>query len=820
MGTKKIKLCGIALLLFFMSYSQKNELSPNSEFTGRTYDVSSISSSPDNEYLTFEKTYQYNTDTIALIRTKNPDRIIAQWAPVFASSLRYMRNGSLFMSGATSAQLVRFPSLESVTWHNITQAFYLEKHNVIIIYSKGTLQIYDGWGELQEQIKDVIAVINQKGKLLYKIRVNGKEFLLKWEPEKKEVLYVTQNYGVGVDFFEEKILIVNEINKDTQKKQLVYVDTNEDISHRFNKILEYPSLNLFEVSRISQNGFLLKTIKKDLSIQNSDLDIWYSNDRNLEKKFQDNSIFQYLIWYPMKNNVRELNAVDYPNHLFFGNKRYLIAYDPTLNQDYIRKKIQYDMYRYDTELQKYEWVGKSGIFLYTEKKGKFILSFDNQNWVLFNIATLQKQTIVMDATAKPYFDLKSETIIFVENGKIVSYDLKNKSVRYTALPLGEPYVINAQSSGVSSEKGFSENLFDSAKPLLVKIVGTTNATETLGLYKNNSFHVLIQPANYTISAAIPIQRTDVFFFVKSRFNVPPIIMRQKSKLQTPIFYTNPNDLNSKNYIQEKIIYQSSTNSPLMGLLYFPKDFDANKKYPMIVGIYELMRQQSNRYLRDGFSGPIEGMNIRFFLDRGYFIYLPDIVYSEKGPGKSALDCVESALDALQKNSAIDFTKVGLIGHSHGGYETNFIATQSTRFVAYVAGAGNSDLVRSYHSFNYNFKSPFYWQFEEGQYRIFKPFTADKKVYIENSPIYHAEKVASPILLWAGTKDKNIDWNQTMEFYLGLRRNKKNVVALFYDGEGHSFSDKGNREDLFLKIAEWFDYFLKGEKTPWVDKMFK
>ena len=178
--------------------------------------------------------------------------------------------------------------------------------------------------------------------------------------------------------------------------------------------------------------------------------------------------------------------------------------------------------------------------------------------------------------------------------------------------------------------------------------------------------------------------------------------------------------------------------------------------------------------------------------------------------------MESAVYALKSQKNIDFAKLGLAGHSHGGYEANFIATQSRLFAAYVGGAGNSDLVRSYHSFNYDYTSPFYWQFEEQQYRLFKPFAEDKNLYIDNSPVYHAEKVTQPILLWTGTNDQNIYWEQTMEYYLALRRNNKKVIALFYDKEGHSFNKRENREDLFVRISDWFEYHLKGIRKDWID----
>ena len=80
------------------------------------------------------------------------------------------------------------------------------------------------------------------------------------------------------------------------------------------------------------------------------------------------------------------------------------------------------------------------------------------------------------------------------------------------------------------------------------------------------------------------------------------------------------------------------------------------------------------------------------------------------------------------------------------------------------------------------------------------------------------KVNVPILLWAGMKDQNIYWEQTMEFYLGLQRNKKNVVALFYPYQAHGFQALGAKIDIYTKISDWFDHYLKDEKpADWIAK---
>jgi hypothetical protein len=97
--------------------------------------------------------------------------------------------------------------------------------------------------------------------------------------------------------------------------------------------------------------------------------------------------------------------------------------------------------------------------------------------------------------------------------------------------------------------------------------------------------------------------------------------------------------------------------------------------------------------------------------------MPDIVFDKRGTGISALDCVNKSLDAISGYNSIDFDKIGMIGHSHGGYITNFVATHSNRFATYIAGSGYSDIVRSYFSMSFHYMSPLYWQYENGQFNL-------------------------------------------------------------------------------------------------------
>jgi len=94
------------------------------------------------------------------------------------------------------------------------------------------------------------------------------------------------------------------------------------------------------------------------------------------------------------------------------------------------------------------------------------------------------------------------------------------------------------------------------------------------------------------------------------------------------------------------------------------------------------------------------------------------------------------------------------------------------------------------------------------YKLGIPFFQNKNLYVENNPVYHTQEVNAPVLLWTGLSDKNVTGDHTMSFYNALRRNGKEVVALFYEGEAHSLQKKEAQIDLTLRIRDWFDQFLK------------
>jgi dipeptidyl aminopeptidase/acylaminoacyl peptidase len=107
-------------------------------------------------------------------------------------------------------------------------------------------------------------------------------------------------------------------------------------------------------------------------------------------------------------------------------------------------------------------------------------------------------------------------------------------------------------------------------------------------------------------------------------------------------------------------------------------------------------------------------------------------------------------------------------------------------------------------------------FITGQLKMIQPPSEIPEIYARNSPIAHVKNVTTPLLSYAGKEDNHVDWHQTVEFYMALRRLGKKNIMLLYPNEGHTITNSVNQRDLTQKISQWFAYHLKGElPQPWI-----
>ena len=258
-----------------------------------------------------------------------------------------------------------------------------------------------------------------------------------------------------------------------------------------------------------------------------------------------------------------------------------------------------------------------------------------------------------------------------------------------------------------------------------------------------------------------------------------------------------------------IDYTSTRGEKLQAALYLPANYDPAKKYPAMVEIYEKMSQNANAYPQPTFNG----FSIAAYTSNGYAVIEPDIVYKVNDPGVSAVACVVPAVKAAIATGVVDAAKVGIHGHSWGGYQTAFLVTQTDTFHAAVAGAPLTDMIGMYSLIYRNTGGTNQAIFESSQGRFFGGYWDNLEAYQRNSPVYHAKNVHTPLMILHNDKDGAVDQTQGIEYFNTLRRLQKPVILLEYKGENHGLRKPQNMKDYTVRMKEFFDYYLMDKPAP-------
>lgn len=264
-----------------------------------------------------------------------------------------------------------------------------------------------------------------------------------------------------------------------------------------------------------------------------------------------------------------------------------------------------------------------------------------------------------------------------------------------------------------------------------------------------------------------------------------------------------------------VTYVSDKGDTLQGALFLPAGYEEGKRYPTVTYIYEKMSDNLHTFYAPGFSS---SYTPSIYTSRGYAVFMPDIVYKINDPGMSAVWSVLPAIKAAVATGIVDEGKVGLHGHSWGGYQTAFLVGQSNVFKSAVAGAPLTDMVSMYSSVYWNTGSANQPIFQSSQGRFKGNFIENREAYERNSPNRYADKVETPLIILHNDRDGAVDYNQGITFYNTLRQLDKDVILLEYQGENHGLSQLKNRRDYTIRLMEWWDTHLKGEQAPeWIER---
>lgn len=353
---------------------------------------------------------------------------------------------------------------------------------------------------------------------------------------------------------------------------------------------------------------------------------------------------------------------------------------------------------------------------------------------------------------------------------------------------------------------------DLSKPQYVSMYGEWTKKAGIGRLEKDKTGItplLWEDAGF--GAPMKARKADVFFYTRDTNSEYPSYYATDALLKNGQKITDSNP-QQKDFLWSSGVmlldYKSAKGDKLQAALFLPANYEKGKKYPTLVYYYEKSSQGLNRYTQP----TANGFNKSVYTSNGYAVLMPDITYKINDPGMSAVWCVMPAIDAAVAAGVVDRSKVGLHGHSWGGYQTAFLVTQAD-FAAAVAGAPLTNMISMYSSIYFNSGSANQPIFESSQGRFLGGYWDNLEAYQRNSPVYYAAKVKTPLIILHNDKDGAVVWNQGIEYYNTLRRLKKPVMMLQYVGENHGLAKPANQKDYTVRMKEFFDHYLMGKPAP-------
>ncbi|WP_270343610.1 S9 family peptidase [Bacillus mobilis] len=261
--------------------------------------------------------------------------------------------------------------------------------------------------------------------------------------------------------------------------------------------------------------------------------------------------------------------------------------------------------------------------------------------------------------------------------------------------------------------------------------------------------------------------------------------------------------------REIISWGSSDGLEIEGVLSTPVEFEANKKYPLLVVIHGGPNWASFPIFSDCFN---EKYPIEQFIEKGFIVLEPNYRGSSgygneflkanyRKQGFADYDDIISGVDALVEKGMVDKERVGVMGWSNGGYISAFCSTCSSRFKAISVGGGITNWGTHY----VNTDIPYFISMYLGN----TPWN-DPEIYKKTSPMTYIKSACTPTLIQHGEKDVRIPTTNAYELYEGLREMEVDTELIIFKGMAYSSDQPGMRVAIMRQNLIWFSHYILGE----------
>ena len=353
---------------------------------------------------------------------------------------------------------------------------------------------------------------------------------------------------------------------------------------------------------------------------------------------------------------------------------------------------------------------------------------------------------------------------------------------------------------------------DLSKPLLLKGFGKKSKDSGYFLLNGNKLESL-HFGPYHVEALRKAKQADVISFVQESFAQSPETYLTDLSFSAPKKITNTNPQQERYRWGQRILinYTNQDGVELQATLSIPDGYQQGTRLPMIVSAYEKQSDELHRYASPRI--PAVEVSEMMYVSDGYLFLRPDIHFRTRTSHSDMHECIDAAVQRVIELGYVDEQRIGLSGHSYGGHASMYIATQPNRFAAISGGAGVSNLIQGFNIDIVSDGSGEQDYYITGQGRMTTSPAEDLELYVNQSPVFHAHNMNTPLLLYHGTADAVVPWEQSFGFYNLLRYLKKPVILLSYKGEGHGIEGFENRKDLHLRHKDFFGHYLKGEPAP-------
>lgn len=366
--------------------------------------------------------------------------------------------------------------------------------------------------------------------------------------------------------------------------------------------------------------------------------------------------------------------------------------------------------------------------------------------------------------------------------------------------------------GRGGRRAGGERPIDTSRPLLLSAYGEWTKKSGYFLLKIGETPRQLLFEDKNIGRPVKAKDADRVFYTAQTFVDFPDYYVSAADFSNPRRITNANPQQAEYGWGRNILveYKNGKGALLQATLTLPAHYEQGKRYPMLVYFYEKMSQNHHLYSMPTYD---DRPHFSVYASDGYLVLRPDVVYTVGRPGDSAVDCVTSAVKKVIELGYADPARIGVQGHSWGGYQTSYMVTQTDLFACVVTGAPPTDLLSFYNELYKSTGTVQQGITELGQVRMGTDPWENPSLFMSQSPISNAPRIKTPFLILHGTEDGAVDWMQGLMYYNAARRLGKEVILLSYPGEGHHLNKLENQKDFQLRMKQFFDHYCKGAPAP-------